>query len=56
MSVRRKLTLLADYTYDTVPKRVATLHRSQLLHIRTNGWGNDPEDGIVPIIADADSG
>nr|XP_019013581.1 isocitrate lyase [Kwoniella pini CBS 10737]OCF52362.1 isocitrate lyase [Kwoniella pini CBS 10737] len=49
---------LADYTYDTVPKKVTTIYRSQLLHSRTarvNGTGKH-DLPLLPIIADADSG
>ncbi|OCF71814.1 isocitrate lyase [Kwoniella mangroviensis CBS 8886] len=49
---------LADYTYDTVPKKVSTIYRSQLLQSRTarvNKTGKE-EIPLLPIIADADSG
>ncbi|WVQ80160.1 isocitrate lyase [Cryptococcus sp. DSM 104549] len=49
---------LADYTYDTVPKKVQTLSRSQLLHARTARLNNTGKEDLplMPIIADADSG
>ncbi|WRT67186.1 isocitrate lyase [Kwoniella shivajii] len=49
---------LADYTYDTVPKKVSTIYRSQLLHSRTSRVNKSGKEDIplIPIIADADSG
>ncbi|WVW83024.1 isocitrate lyase [Kwoniella bestiolae CBS 10118] len=49
---------LADYTYDTVPKKVSTIYRSQLLHSRTARVNQSGKEDIplLPIIADADSG
>ncbi|KAF8917007.1 isocitrate lyase [Mucidula mucida] len=54
---------MADYTYDTVPRKVAQLHRSQVLHARINNflkYKKDPRatdiDYMVPLIADADTG
>ncbi|RSH88597.1 isocitrate lyase 1 [Saitozyma podzolica] len=52
-------TDLSDYTYDTVPNKVASLYRSQLLHYRTamaRGDTDRAEASIVPLIADGDSG
>ncbi|WOO76380.1 Isocitrate lyase [Vanrija pseudolonga] len=48
-------TDLSDYTYDTVPSKVATLYRSQLVHARTAQALGKPYR-IIPIIADGDSG
>ena len=55
---------LADYTYDTIPTKVAHLVQSQLLHERLQQslvrlGRADPKvnrDPLIPIIADADSG
>ncbi|KAK8850769.1 isocitrate lyase [Kwoniella newhampshirensis] len=48
----------ADYTYDTLPKKVNLLHRAQLLNERiARVKGNpDAEKFMLPLIADADSG
>ncbi|KAJ6630340.1 isocitrate lyase [Mycena sp. CBHHK59/15] len=54
---------MADYTYDTVPKKISQLYRSQVLHTRLNTffkYKGDPRatdvDYMVPLIADADTG
>ncbi|KAJ6606036.1 isocitrate lyase [Mycena vulgaris] len=54
---------MADYTYDTVPKKINQLYRSQVLHTRLNNflkYKGDPRatdvDYMVPLIADADTG
>ncbi|KAJ7647856.1 isocitrate lyase [Roridomyces roridus] len=54
---------MADYTYDTVPKKVNQLYRSQVQHARLNTflkYKGDPRatyvDYMVPLIADADTG
>lgn len=53
---------LADYPWDTVPRKVAQLFNSQLMWSRVdqtrrqNGAVKKEVDHLVPIIADADSG
>ncbi|KAI5481284.1 isocitrate lyase [Pseudohyphozyma bogoriensis] len=53
---------LADYPYDTVPKKVKQIVRGQLLHTRVdqvrkhNGTLTKTVDRMTPIIADGDSG
>ncbi|KAI5481344.1 isocitrate lyase [Pseudohyphozyma bogoriensis] len=53
---------LADYPYDTVPRKVKQIFRSQLLHYRVdktrefNGTLPQKVDRLTPMIADGDSG
>ncbi|ORY32903.1 isocitrate lyase [Naematelia encephala] len=48
----------ADYTYDTLPKKVELLQRAQKLNTRiARAKGNkDADSFMLPLIADADSG
>ena len=48
----------ADYPYDTLPQKVALLHRAQLMNARiARSKGRAGHDAcMLPLIADADSG